>query len=94
MLPSLDQRGWSTRSRSYQAINRAHEIFQRRINEIETQLAGAFEEISILDGRIESHERRLALCMAHHPRLGKDSWLSALPNDLLISITSEASGAL
>ena len=94
MPPPLEQRGWSTRIRSYHAIAKAYELCQKRIDEIDVQLAGAFQEIAKLDDRIESHERGLALCMAFHSRLGENCMLGTLPEDILIKITSEASGAL
>jgi hypothetical protein len=82
-----------TRSRAYRIIERAHELFQRRICAIEVELAEAFHEISRLEtltNPFDSYERKAALCMAHHDRLGQDSPLRALPEDLLIRIAGEA----
>ena len=82
-----------TRSRAYRIIQRAHEIYQRRICAIEIELANAFNEISRLETLIspyEAYDRNTALCMSHHDRLGQGSLLRSLPEDLLIRIAGEA----
>jgi hypothetical protein len=88
MFPSQDMRGWSTRSRAYQAIAKAHARFQKRIDEIEVELAGAVKEIALLDECILCYDKRVALCMAHHTRLGQYSRLRVLPEDILIQIAN------
>lgn len=74
-----------------QIIQRAHEAFQRRLNRIEIELAEAQHALENLDLKILSHDRKTAIIMAQHPRLGQDSPLHALPDDLLRVIASGGS---
>jgi hypothetical protein len=77
----------STRSKAYQVLARAQELCQWRFKNIEYKLSEAFLEL----GRLSTQDRlsldhKTALCMAHHARLGQESPLGCLPDDLLRKI--------
>jgi len=83
--------GSSARSRAYHALAKAQEIFQWRLKAIEIELADSFNELGRVNPYSElSRDRKTALCMAHHARLGQDSPLASLPEDLLRQITAMA----
>ncbi len=74
-----------------QIVHCAHEAFQRRLNRIEVELAEAQHALENLDLRILSHDRKTAIIMAQHARLGENSPLHGLPEDLLRVIASGGS---
>ena len=82
----------STHHRAYQAIARAQAVFQRRMRQIEVELAEAQHALEKfeLEPPLSPRQCKLALAMAHHPRLGQDSPLRVLPEDLLRAIAEEA----
>jgi hypothetical protein len=65
---------------------RAQQAFQERLQAIEIELA---EAQNVLD-RVDSCERMTALAMGQHDRLGGDSPLLELPEDLLRLISDQA----
>ena len=75
----------STHRRAYQAIARAQAVFQRRMRQIEVELAEAQHALEKFElaPQLSPRQCKLALAMAHHPRLGLDSPLRVLPVDLL-----------
>ena len=78
-------------SSARRVLAKAQEIFQWRLKAIEIELADSFNELGRVNPYSEpSRDRKTALCMAHHARLGQDSPLASLPEDLLRQITAMA----
>lgn len=81
----------STRSKAYQVLAKAQELCKWRLKAIEIELADAFHELHRPNPYSAlSRDHKTALCMAHHERLGRDSPLACLPDDLLRQITAMA----
>lgn len=77
----------STRSKAYQVLARAQELCQWRLKNIEFKLSEAFIELGRLSPQ-GTLDHKTALCMAHHARLGQNSPIAYLPDDLLRKIIS------
>ncbi len=73
-----------------QAIHRAHEAFQRRLDKIEVELAEAQHTLELLDLEALSHDRKTAIILSQHARVGRDSPMHDLPDDLLRLIASSS----
>jgi hypothetical protein len=73
-------------------IVRTHDVFQRRLKKVEVELAQAQESMYILNIQDENlaRDRRVALAMARHDRLGSESPLHSLPDELLDMIICRA----
>lgn len=72
------------------AIMRVQQTLQNRIERVEIKLAEAQQRLERLEIQLDTHERRTALIMSRVPRLGGDSLLNALPDDLMLAIAKEA----
>ena len=68
----------------HHVLQRAQAVFQRRLNQLEIELAEARERLAMID--LADPDRRVAIAMACHPRLGQDSVLQGLPVEILREI--------
>ena len=68
----------------HHVLQRAQAVFQRRLNQLEIELAEARERLAMID--LADPDRRVAFAMACHPRLGQDSVLQGLPDEILREI--------
>lgn len=69
---------------------RAQDAFRHRLHQVEIELAEAQLTLEKLDLQVQASERRQALVMSQDLRLGKDSPLNLLPNELVLAIVLEA----
>lgn len=66
------------------AVERANQLFDRRLQRIEIELAEARSHLAKLSIKEPSEDdQSLAFCMSHHQRLGENSIVSSLPPELL-----------
>lgn len=72
-----------------QFVVHSKEVFQRRLSVVEAELAQAQENMAALRIQDEAlaRDRSMALAMASHVRLGQDSPLQTLPDDLLLHLS-------
>ena len=81
----------STRQRAFHVIERAQAAFQHRLNRIEVELEEAkhaLEKLTVQSSLSSDHVT--AVCMSQQARLGKESPMSVLSEDLLRSIIDYA----
>jgi hypothetical protein len=69
-------------------LQRAQAVFQRRLNELEIELAEARDRLARID--LADPDRGVAIAMACHARLGRDSVLQELPVDIVREIGRQA----
>lgn len=67
------------------AVERANHFFDRRVQQIDSELADARILLACLSMKeqVIDYDHSLALCMAHHHRLGENSIVASLPQELL-----------
>lgn len=71
-------------------IMRAHEAFQHRLKQVEIELVEAQHALDLLDIQALSHDRRTAVIMGQDARLGENSPLRLLPEEIVREIVWEA----
>jgi hypothetical protein len=88
MFPPVSNKNNNKKYYNGQFVVHSREVFQRRLSVVEAELAQAQENMLSLRIQDEAvaRDRVTALAMARHGRLGQDSPLQTLPDDLLLEL--------